>query len=593
VPSADPRALLITALFVLFMATAAPTVDWLDVGELVSSAWDLGVSHPPGQPLPTLLWKLAMMVPAGCIAWRGALVSVACAAGAVWPLLLIARCSLDALPAPLRPAWPVVLVLPALAGPACWLQAVRAEVYAPQLLLALGVVAASLTCCRARPERRPRAVIAVVALLGLSGATHPLLAVALLPAALAGLILAGPAAWRGAVPGGVAATGATLGLWLYLPLRSAARPELAWGTPHTWPDFLAVLSGRAFAHNFDPADGSMVTHNLGVLLDVAMDDIGPALALLAVAGLAWVARRGPRPVAMILALAVVGNLATVLLQNKVFGTNPDLHGYVALSVALAALLASVAVFAGLAQVLANGRQTLAVVAAWTLAVVLAGSTVLVGLVTDRSRNYHAEALARSHIDGLPTGSVVITSGNTSAFAGWYLERVERRRPDLRVFHRVLLGHPFYEDRLRRRHGDPPGGIDTAALRADGRVALDGAPVVAVEIREPDLAWSDRLLPAGRVMLLAREPLDAQLFWAAHVRRLQRWWPDPDDEVFLRDGEAQQVALYEGLLRASSFQQRGRTDLVEAELALLDAFAPGVVAAEGLPEPAGEAWWRQR
>ncbi len=583
------RGLLGLALFTAYLLTAAPSVDWLDVGELVAGSWDLGVSHPPGQPLPTLLWRAAMLVPVGSIAFRATLISALCAALTALPLTLLVRRLAEPLSVGLHTPFVVGICVAALLGFASWPQAVRAEVYAPQLLLAVGVVASSVACASTDERARTRAVVFLVGLLGLSGATHPLLAIGLVPAALAGLVAAGRVAGiRALVPGAV--TGLTvMGLHAYLPLRSLARPEFAWGLPHTPDALLAVLSGRSFAHNFSPSDGSMFVHNLTVVVGLLLDDLGPALILLAAAGTAILVVARQRWLASIFALAVAGNLGTVLFQNKVFASNPDLHGYLALTAVLLAATAVYAVFTGLSKLSARIGHRRAALAAYGVIGVLLCNAALVGFQVDRSQNWLAEELMRSHLDGLPPGTVVLTSGNSSAFTDLYAQRIERRRPDVARFHRTLLGHPFYELQLQTHHGAPPAGIDTAALRADARAALTAeGRVVAVEIREPDLAWSTHMRPAGRMMLLSEEPVPDAL---GARDPSPRWWPDTSSPTFQRDPDAVQVTLYEGLLRASYYRERGFEDLVELELERLATFAS--VGPADLPRPQGEGWWRER
>ena len=50
--------------------TLYPSVPGGDSGELTVAAYRLGVAHPPGYPLFTLLGKLFTLLPLGSIAWR-------------------------------------------------------------------------------------------------------------------------------------------------------------------------------------------------------------------------------------------------------------------------------------------------------------------------------------------------------------------------------------------------------------------------------------------------------------------------------------------------------------------------------------------
>ncbi len=55
---------------IVYILTLAPTVTFGDSGELITAAYFLGISHPPGSPLWTILAKLFTFLPINSIAWR-------------------------------------------------------------------------------------------------------------------------------------------------------------------------------------------------------------------------------------------------------------------------------------------------------------------------------------------------------------------------------------------------------------------------------------------------------------------------------------------------------------------------------------------
>lgn len=64
-----------------YLWTLAPSVTLEDSGELVTAAYHLGVPHPPGYPIWTVLaWLWCHLIPFGNIAWRGNLLSAVCSA---------------------------------------------------------------------------------------------------------------------------------------------------------------------------------------------------------------------------------------------------------------------------------------------------------------------------------------------------------------------------------------------------------------------------------------------------------------------------------------------------------------------------------
>ena len=64
-----------TGLFLLYAATSPRSVALEDDGLFVLSSYFLGIEHPPGYPLFTLLGKLSTLLPVGSVAYRVHLLS--------------------------------------------------------------------------------------------------------------------------------------------------------------------------------------------------------------------------------------------------------------------------------------------------------------------------------------------------------------------------------------------------------------------------------------------------------------------------------------------------------------------------------------
>jgi hypothetical protein len=111
------------AVFALYAATSPRTLALEDDGLFILSSYFLGVEHPPGYPIFTLLGKLFTRLPFGSVAYRVHLVSAlfgALTCGAVW---LCAR----SLVAGRLPAYLAAVALAL--SPVFWSQALIAEVY--------------------------------------------------------------------------------------------------------------------------------------------------------------------------------------------------------------------------------------------------------------------------------------------------------------------------------------------------------------------------------------------------------------------------------------------------------------------------------
>ena len=80
---------LTAAIFLIYFLTLYPGVAGGDSGELIINAYGLGVAHPPGYPLYTLLGHMMTWLPFGSVAWRVNLLSAlldALAAGLLFRL---------------------------------------------------------------------------------------------------------------------------------------------------------------------------------------------------------------------------------------------------------------------------------------------------------------------------------------------------------------------------------------------------------------------------------------------------------------------------------------------------------------------------
>ncbi|MCK6526234.1 DUF2723 domain-containing protein [Myxococcota bacterium] len=560
--------------FAAFAATACPEVHWLDSGELTASAWALGVAHPPGEAPWALLARLPMSLPFGDVAFRANVASAAFAALCVPAVTVLAHAALGGLRDPRSRAWLSrgAAVAAALGG-ASWLQAVRAEVYSLQAALTLWGAALLVLPDGVLP-RDTRWSLAALAC-GLAAANHPLLLVASLPA-LAVLALSEAGIRRGAW--GPAAAAGTLGFSsvLYLPVRAAASPADAWGSPDRLPDAVAVLTGRVFAQNFSLGDGVGTWENAGTLASLVRLHGGPALLPLAAAGGVVLAARGPRPLGLGLALLVLGNAGTVLPQNKVFLDNPDLHGYAAVGYAGLCVLAANALGSLSSWMGARRGRSLGRGIALAGALALSAQALAGAAFGSRAGDRMARSFAAGLVSRLPPGAPLVTAGNDATFLLWYGERVEGWRPDLRTVHRVLLGHGFYDRELRRRAGPRPGGLDPGRVRVDLPGALSAISGPAwLEFRERDFAAAPSLVPRGLLMEW-RGPGPAEVReedLEVHRARLAEALPDPGDAALSRDVHARTVAVYVRALLGGYFAARGRPDLAAAEAAAIRQVEP--------------------
>ncbi len=518
-----PEQLLAVGLFAWVVAGAAPGVDWLDSGNLAAAAWTMGVAHPPGEPAYLALAHLAQLVPIGDLAFRVTLLSAACLAGCALALAAAIRRSDGRLP-----PGGLLLIAAALVGFGARAQGVRPEVYAPTALIAASALAIALR------GGGLRATAGVGLLLGVGAGVHPLLLAAAVPALAVARLARKDVGPRDVAALGIAG-GVGFAVQAWLPLRAAALPARAWGLPNAPDRFLDVLLARTFASNFGGDGSGAWIENLEVVLRLWSRAGLPLLVVLGVvaalrAGAATHGRPGG-PALMVIALVwLAGNAWTVVPQNKVLVDNPDLLGYL--------LIGIIGVVPAAAAGLPRAGRAGAMLTLFALGMLAAD-----GARASRSDAWQAHGFATAQSAGLPTGSILLVSGNDTAFSWTWLEAVERRRVDLALVPRVLLGHDHELVRLGGQPGLARLGLTWSPdLRADPVAQLSRATRPAfLEIREPE----QRHLDAGllhRHGLVARlgGPAGAEDPWLRVVR--ERTLADLAAAP-CADAQAQQVEAY--------------------------------------------------
>ena len=400
--------------FAVYAAGACRTVYVGDSGDLATAVAVLGIPHPSGYPLYVLagrLWsRLFFFLP---LPWSLSLFSAAAAAAAAGVLYATARRTGVAPVGAVFAAWLLAF------APSVWGEANVQRVYA---LNALFVALALRFLLAWRASDRDRDLVAAAFVCGLGASNHLEMAVvALGAAAYAGV--SRPALLRRprSVAACVAAAAVGLLPYLYLPIRSSARPLLDWGHPTSLESFAAVVLresfwGRAWLEK--PSDLAVILGD-----DVrafARESAWLGLGLAAVAVAAAATRRRDAPVLLPL-LVIAGNVGAVALH----GSRSDLfiwHRYLIPSFVALALLAAWGW-----QLVEDrvGRPAAALALAAPALLLLGGWRQ-----NDRSRYRVAEAYSRTLLAPLPPGSRLIATDDNVLFVLMYLNLGAGLRPDV-------------------------------------------------------------------------------------------------------------------------------------------------------------------
>jgi len=538
----------------LYLRCLAPGVLQGDAGELQFAPYLLGLPHPTGYPLYSLLgWAWSHLLPFGSVAYRMNLFSAFWAALAVALLYPAARALLrQSLPglSLLVERLTAVLASALLAvTPTFWSQAVIAEVYGFNtflfvllfyLLLTWGERHSAGEEPATHSGRRPGDGLLLLAALTFGlGLAHHRTTLLLIPGVLAYVLAVDRRIFRRgrlllrALP----LLLAPLLLYLYIPWRAPATPylhlALAPGrTLHlyegTCAGFLAFVLGGAYGGSLDP--GIDLGARLAMAARFLHDDLGYAVLALALAGLvALLALRRRR------VLALTGLSLLALAAFNLFYTIGDIvvlfiPVYLLVVLWAAAGVACLGRLVGRLPGLAGGpgRFLPSALAASALAVPVVLGAGRFG-VLDLSRATQVETAWRALLaEPLPEGAVLVTDNRDEIMPMWYFQHVgdgTPLRPDLLgLFPLISPDHPTL------------GHVLDLALSTGRPVYLiKEMPGVEIKVRvQPEGTLWRVLGPA--IAVEPSFPLDAQL---GGVVRLTGYNLAPTE---LRPGESLRVGL---------------------------------------------------
>jgi tetratricopeptide (TPR) repeat protein len=486
--------------FLGYVLTLCPTIFVGDSGELAWAATKLGIAHPPGYPLWTLLGRLAVAGLPGSPAWSLNLLSAvtaAAAAGLLAALLarLTGRLAVSAGVAAAfafsRSVWPI---------------ATTTEVYALNLLLTVAALAAAF----AARDGRPRLFLLAAYLLGLGAANHPF---ALLAGPPVVVLACWPSEARFALVTRLATMGAlfVLGLtvYLYLPIRWQAGPEMVWGGIRSIAEIWDHVTRAQYGGLGEASAETSFALRLRVFFRVLGKGVPALLGIAAAFGLGHLLLRRERMRAAVLGgfLVLAGPATAAVIRYE----DSFLDETVVVPYFLPAVLA-VFVLAGIGMGALDRWVSVRLAATGRAAAIFTGAlAILVPVVVhqanhrdcDRSGSTLARVHAETVLGPLPPGARLYVMGDTSTFGLVYFQRVEGMRPDVVLMDRTL--NLFVESY----------GAEFAALsrperkaRRDAReveiaFAEPGVPVFYSEIFDLEGFGGCRLVPWGALHQLLR------------------------------------------------------------------------------------------
>jgi len=436
------RLLLFLGLSALYALLIPHGITYGDGPELLTALLNLGVAHPSGYPLFSILGLLPARLPWATAHFNATLFLCALPSAAT---AVVIHSSLRQLEVRRSWAW-VGTLLYAFSAPVI-AQSIRLEVYALHCLFIALTFWALVHFARA-PDSAGWGYLAV--LFTSLGLTHHLTSVLLVPGVVLTLVALNRR-WffQPRTLSTLLAIGLGCGLlYLYLPLRAIASEGqvLAWNDPRTFERFWFHVTGREYSH-LRTLEG--VLPRLGRMHSALNEGVFPGVVLGALGGgvLLWrrsVALAGAALLFLVLVVAYVGTYDI-----------SDISSYHGIPLPLLVLGCGLGL-EGLSR-LGSRSRVLASRAVQAVGLVLLLLLLLLGLLNRLGERYEAtlaEDMAEQVAAALPGNALLLTEGDRYTFPMWYLAYVRYPERGLVVVDMGIFGSPssqWYRDFLRRRH----------------------------------------------------------------------------------------------------------------------------------------------
>jgi hypothetical protein len=574
-----------------YIFSASGYAYWLDSGEFVAASLSLGVAHPPGHPLASILGHFACFFPFGPHSFRVAILSAVLASLASVFLYRTALLVITHVGGPSPFANHCLSLTGSLFASLSvgwWFQAIRPEVYALQaalLLFALERVTHYLVSERTESSD-PRDLYAAGLALSFGLANHHLLAVLMticfLPLGLPVIRERGGAFARRLI--GFSFVG--LLTYIYLPLRAWNNPAINLGDPDTPGRFFWVISAEVFQKNTGGGVPEPLEARAMDVLEVLGESLQWPTLCLALGGL-YVGLRIPtsRRISSLFAI-LIGIFLAARIWLGFVRDNPDAHGYLMVPIAGIAIFAMVFLAFLLNQIVKRAPSMRRVSGP------LGAGMVLVALAAQwpghadlhefRSTDIFDEELRRQ----LPENAVVLLHSPQTAFRFLGGELSEGLRPDVTVVPIPFLSYPGMAEDLVRRSPDLAPFLRGYLLEGEIRqadlqsLATNRTVLVEMDVRVPP-AFYETLAPAGYYhQVLAGGAAGADAREGATTQRASFGRIYRSLEGLPRDTETDNRLLWRHYVNSLYYMGFGQRELAreEVELALhLSPASPELLA----------------
>lgn len=500
--------------FAVYALTMSRDLSLFDSPELALVGYELGLGHPPGQPLHTLLAHVFAHIPGIAPLLGLNLLSTLAGALTVVPATRMAARLYGGVTSRGQQALLAAVVGCGALLPILWEPATRVEVYSLATLLAVwGLERVQAALQPAAPTTAAVDPLVVGALLlGLSASVNPVTALCCTVTVTPTVLHAVSLRRVTLRVFGASLIAGIVGLlpYLHVPLVAGRTDALVWGAPTDANALLNYLTGSDYGQNTGVTFAAWSEH-LTEWVGASHKRFSAPWLLLG--ALAPFVAAGGRLLGRAQTLGLLGLCVALVCANAIFRVdNPDYHGYLATPMWLCVV--------GVAAVTLVWVRR----ARWRGAIPLALCLVAGGVPVTSSRadDQLVRDLVQTALQRAPDNAILVVESDHWIAPALYLQRVERLRPDVVVLGAGLTSSSWYWNLVFRSHPElrafelrGPGGRDARVQRF-----LRAQPPRPILLESLGLAMRLQLQPCIDGPLLSTAPCVSDLDRAHdHAQRL--------------------------------------------------------------------------
>jgi hypothetical protein len=439
-------------IFLIYVATSSPGLGLVDSGELTTVAWSLGIAHPTGYPLYSLLGHLWLQV-VPTVADRGMVLfsclSAAIACGVIGNLAcqLIKKSTLfsDLNSAILAS----ILILSFGLSNAAWSSVLFAEVYPLTFLFGSLLLWSSYNFnVAADPLRSSKLFTLTFYFWGLSLGNH-LTTLWFFPLLLSALVRVRAFNYKSIMAwilaGGAVVVGVSVNLFALI--RSALHPIANWSDPQTISSLFRHLSAWQYRVWMFSESFPAFVSKLFNYVTIIPHDIGWGLTVLSIAGILIAISRKSYYFLSIFAVWLIG---TIYNMNY---SIPDISAYFLVFYAPLIILAIYAV----TSILQWGFRKIGTKSAKYVTILFASAIIIFSALATNDfnalpyKNDFARNIGHEILRTLPPDALVLHAEWDIHSPLIYLQTVEKYRPDVIILDISLMQYSWYVKQAVERH----------------------------------------------------------------------------------------------------------------------------------------------